>query len=150
MRGDTRASLDPYRLTLNNGNSIYFGIMNAAETTAFLTYTIPYGSWVHIAGTLDDATGAMKLYVNGALVASTVTSIRPFGPLDPGSSPGLGIGADQTGEYGEYLNGWLDEVRLSDVALSPAQFLIPEPSGLAMIGLGIAALLQRRASKAKG
>jgi len=150
VRGDTRPSLDPYRLTLNNGNSIYFGIMNAAETTAFLTYTIPYGSWVHIAGTLDDATGAMKLYVNGALVASTVTSIRPFGTLDPGSSPGLGIGADQTGEYGEYLNGWLDEVRLSDVALSPAQFLIPEPSGLAMMGLGIAALLQRRASKAKG
>ena len=149
MRGDTRASLDPYRLTLINGNSLYFGVMNASEATASLSYTIPFGAWVHVAGTLDDATGAMKLYVNGALVASTVTSIRPFGALDPGFSPGLGIGSDQTGEYGEYLNGWLDEVRLSDVALSPSQFLIPEPSALAVGGLGVVALLWRGAPKSK-
>src|SRR5207244_4463116 len=142
-QADTRPSLDPYRLTLNQGNILYFGIMNAAEASASLSYTVPFDQWMHVAGTLDDATGSMKLYVNGVLVASTFTSIRPFGALDPSSSPGLGIGSDQTGQYGEYLNGWLDEVRLSDTALTPSQFLIPEPSALAIACIGLLAMCSR-------
>jgi hypothetical protein len=105
---------------------------------------LPFNQWFHVAGTLDDATGNMKLYVNGNLVASTTTSIRPLGALDPAYSPGLSIGCDDTGQYGEHFNGWLDEVRLSDVALDPSQFLVPEPSAFALSGLAAALLFVRR------
>jgi hypothetical protein len=142
MYGDTRPGFDPYRLTLlAPGNILTFGIQNAANQTVGLSYTIPYDQWLHVAGTLDDATGLMQLYVNGSLVNSTTTSIRPFAGLDPSSSPGLGIGCDQTGQYGESFNGWLDEVRLSNTALNPEQFvLIPEPSAVSLFGIGAAAL----------
>jgi len=43
--------------------------------------------------------------------------------LDANSKPGLGIGDVQSSTFGEYLNGLVDEVRISDVALSPGQFL---------------------------
>jgi hypothetical protein len=145
-RGDTRPALDPYKLVLQQpGNILTFVVYNASDQFAEVSYTVPFDQWLHVAGTLDDATGQMKLYVNGNPVASTTTSIRPLGALDPAYSPGLGIGSDQTGQYAEYLNGWLDEVRLSDTALDPSQFLTPEPSpvGLAALG-GAAALLLRR------
>jgi hypothetical protein len=34
----------------------------------------------------------MTLYENGAVVAQTTTTIRPFGTLDPTQQPGVGIG----------------------------------------------------------
>jgi hypothetical protein len=98
---------------------------------------------VFAAATLDDATGQMNLYVNGNLVASTKTSIRPFGVLDPNYAPGVGIGSNETAQYGELFNGWIDEVRLSDVALNPTEFLVvvPEPSTITLFGVGVAALV---------
>jgi hypothetical protein len=124
MRGDTRPALDPYDFSLWQRNLLTFQIQNANNDYVSVTYTVPFNTWTHAAGTLDDSTGDMKLYVNGVLVASTNTSIRPFAVLDPSSSPGLGIGCDQTGQYGEYFHGWLDEVRISNTALDPSQFLI--------------------------
>jgi len=40
--------------------------------------------------------------------------------------------------------GLLDEIRISDVALSPSQFLdVPEPHSIMLLGAGIAALWMR-------
>jgi len=138
FRGDNRPGLDPYRLSvLQPGNGLIFQIDDAANNFTRLSYTLPFDQWVSVAGTLDDATGLMSLYVNGSLVASTTTSIRPLGALDPASSPGIGLGGGQTALSGEIMNGWLDEIRLSDVALRPDQFLVvPEPSLFALVGLG--------------
>jgi len=44
----------------------------------------------------------------------------------------LGIGDVQSENYAEYFNGLIDEVHISDVALTPGGFLTPEPSGLAV------------------
>jgi hypothetical protein len=78
--------------------------------------------WIHVAGTLDDATGAMKLYINGNLVGLRETTVRPFALLDPLANPGLGIG-NLNSSGSEYFEGFIDEVRISDVALTPDQFL---------------------------
>jgi hypothetical protein len=149
-RGDNRPGLDPFRLSLMQpGNGLIFQIVDGGNHAVRLSYTVPFDQWVFAAGTLDDATGLMNLYVNGSLVASTTTSIRPLGALDPAYAAGLGIGSDQTGQFGELLNGWLDEVRLSDTALRPDEFLVqvPEPSAIALIGVGAAMFLRRRRSK---
>jgi hypothetical protein len=57
------------------------------------------------------------------MVRSITTSVRPLATLDPGYRPGVGIGSDQDSQYAELFSGWLDEVRLSDVALRPGQML---------------------------
>jgi hypothetical protein len=130
---------------------LWFQITDASNNTAQLQYTVPFDQWMHVAGPLDDATGQMKLYANGNVVASTTTSIRPLGALDPNYFPGVGMGGDLNGQYGEYLNGWLDDVRVSNTALDPSQFLIPEPSAFALSGLAAALLLfVGRRCKAEG
>jgi hypothetical protein len=110
---------------------------------ALLSITSPdvtLNAWHHVAGTLDGSTGAMRLYVDGVLMSQTTTAMRPFAPLT-GPLPGLGIGNVQSGNYSEYFPGLIDEVRISDTALTPDQFLIPEPSTCALALLGIVALL---------
>ena len=59
------------------------------------------------AATLDDATGLMSLYVNGALAAQTTTDVRPFANLDPTQEPGVGIGnSNALDNYNVPFNGF--------------------------------------------
>ncbi len=97
-------------------------------------------------GVLDDATGSMKLYVDGVEVAAATTAIRPLGALDPAWSPGLSIGNTVTGQYGLVHNGWIDEVRISDSPLSPSEFLVPEPASAGLVLMGIGWMVRRRRS----
>ena len=144
FRGDDRISLDPYRLTLDApGNVVKFQVMDASGQFASISATIPFNEWLHVAGVLDDSSGSMKLYVDGSLVNSTTTTIRPFALLDPTQNPGLGIGGLQSSNSQEYFNGFIDELRLSNAALLPSEMLIPEPSSLALMLLGFVLLLHR-------
>jgi hypothetical protein len=153
FRSDNRPGLDPYSLAFEgSGNLLVFQIQDAAQNVARVQVSVPLDQWLFVAGTLDDATGQMKLFVNGQLVNSTTTSVRPLGALDPAWGSGLSLGGDPTGQYGEYFNGWLDEVRLSDVALAPSQFLIPvpEPSTSLLFALAAGAwLISRRVQRVR-
>jgi hypothetical protein len=134
FRGDDQGGLDPYWLRYEKStNSLEFQITNAANQTASISAGISANQWIHVAATLDDSTGEMCLYVNGALAASAITSIRPYGPL-VGAQPGLGIGSLQSG--GEFFHGMIDEVRISNVALSPSQLLdaVQSPLGTMTVG----------------
>jgi hypothetical protein len=153
FRGDDGGGNDPYRLTVEPINAttqrVLFQVASDSITTARVNATIPMNQWVHVAGTLDDATGAMKIYVNGVAQESIITSVRPFELLF-GANPGIGIGALQSGSTfngPEYFHGMLDEVRISNVALRPDQFVnAPEPS-FATLSLGGLLLLCARARR---
>ena len=144
FRGDDRGGLDPYYLDIQStifGPYVVFSVEDAANDQAAVVAPLPsLDSWHFLAATLDDSTGAMSLYIDGVLADSTTTSIRPFGALDPTQNPGLGIGNVQSSNYGEYFDGLIDEVRLSDQALAPSAFLdaapTPEPSTIAILGAG--------------
>jgi len=57
----------------------------------------------------------MKLYENGAVVAQTVTGLRPFRDLEPTLHPGIGIGnGNSTGNTP--FNGLIDELSVYDRA----------------------------------
>jgi hypothetical protein len=124
FRGDDRGGLDPYQLSIDPNDSLFFQVVNASGAAARISAPITIGQFIHVAATLDDATGAMTLYENGAIVARTVTAVRPFGPLDPNYHPGVGIGnANGTiaTSYNAPFYGPIDELAVYNRAISAGE-----------------------------
>lgn|GEM_PF-2224198 len=82
---------------------------------------LEFDTWYHLAGVRSGNT--LRLYVDGVQVGGDVT---PSGSFTSGQEFSVG-GANTTGgppgSFGRALNGFVDEVRLSDAALAPSQFL---------------------------
>jgi len=100
-------------------------------TTGFLAN--PWKAWQNIALTYDAATSTFNLYQGGSLTAGgsqTVTGLGDaafpagankliFGTEQFQCNPSLGTAGGSQG-WADYLKGQLDEVRIYDVALTPA------------------------------
>lgn len=91
----------------------------------------PLNTWAHIAftrSTNGDGTHTYRTYLDGTQVH-----------LDVVDTPNLptATGWFISGRPGEQFTGYLDEVRISDTALTPSQFLnsVPEPSSLLLTGM---------------
>jgi hypothetical protein len=121
FRGDERGGLDPYFLAATYDRQVTFTIESVTEIVG-LSAPIETGRWYTVMATLDDATGKMRLYLDDVLVAQRTTSVRPFGDLDAGSSPGIGIG-----NHGNLPNsihrypfpGVIDELKVYNSAETP-------------------------------
>jgi hypothetical protein len=121
FRGDDRPGLDPYSLVILPNGDLQFQICGTSGG-ASIEAPVPMGQFVHVAATLDDGTGAMTLYENGAVVAQTVTPFRPFGPLDPTQEPGVGIGnSNALDNYDIPFNGLIDELSVYNRALTAGE-----------------------------
>jgi hypothetical protein len=95
------------------------------------------GQWQHVA--LVKEPGEYSIYINGML---QYNGLLPAGTDGPYWFPGTDRPGDRTigGDSGTF-RGWIDEFRISSVALTPDQFLIaPEPSTFLLMGIGTAAL----------
>lgn len=125
-RCDQRPGYDPYYLGVDtNNNRLLFLVQDDLNNSALLySPPFPLNQYIHVAATLNDATGAMKIFINGNEVASMVTGVRPLANLDPTADPGVGIGGNGgLVSPGFEFGGIIDEVRISDVALDPSLFL---------------------------
>jgi hypothetical protein len=71
-------------------------------------------TWTHVAATYDGA--RIRFYVNGVLASSTPAS----GTYQVNAAP-LWLGGNAV--YGEHFKGKLDEVRMYNRALAPAEIL---------------------------
>jgi alpha-tubulin suppressor-like RCC1 family protein len=120
-RGDNRYGLDPYSLGMSANSNINFLITDSGGNSATIGTTIPYFVWTHVAATLDGSSGTMSIYTNGVLAGQTTTSVRPFGPLIAGDSPGIGIGNVNDGFNNFPFTGDIDEISLYNRALSAAE-----------------------------
>jgi len=102
------------------GGTAPFGFGTSAVGGAFAeanAAAIPDRQWSHICGVQPDASGAnFKLYLNGALVASTNggTATRP-------NDTGYFLLVGAVGASNQQYNGLLDEVRLYNKALSATE-----------------------------
>src|SRR6185437_461276 len=84
--------------------------------SAHLSTAPATGVWTHLVGVFNSSTGAMSLYVNGA-IAATGTNSTPF----TGSGP-LTIGGDQQagGTQSAFFKGQIADVQVYQRALSAA------------------------------
>jgi outer membrane protein assembly factor BamB len=118
FRGDDRPGLDPYQLVILPSGDLQFQISSTTAAAA-IQAPIPTGQFVHVAATLDDGTGLMTLYENGAVVAQETTTVRPFATLDPTQQPGVGIGnSNALPNYDVPFNGLIDELTVYNRALT--------------------------------
>jgi hypothetical protein len=88
-----------------------FGSGGGADKTAVGTSNLTLNTWVHLAGTYDGT--ALRLYVNGALVATKAQT----GSMTA-TTGALRIGGDFSKEY---FTGLIDEVRVYNRALSQTE-----------------------------
>ncbi|MGW0482558.1 LamG-like jellyroll fold domain-containing protein [Nonomuraea sp. NPDC003214] len=87
-------------------------IHTTGEVGAGGTASLPLNTWSHLAATYDGAT--LRLYVNGTQVAERAAG----GPIRTDGGV-LRIGGNSL--WGEFFDGLIDEVRIYDRALTPAQ-----------------------------
>ncbi len=129
FRGDDRPGLDPWFLAVSLDGRLMFHIQDEQNryTQLHSPQRLPTDRIIHIAGTLDEGSRSMKLYIDGKLVAAGETNLQPMGPLDPGTLPGVGIGNIQSATYPEGFNGLIAEVRICNRALRPEEFLKVRP-----------------------
>jgi hypothetical protein len=148
--------------------SLYFQVMPSREVAIKFTDVDGYfheaisaadavttGQWYNMAGVSDGST--MSLYLDNALVAQV--DLTASGSTNTSMALGSSSGGDwESGTWtvgrGMYAGGhtdrWfgcIDEVRISNTALAPSEFLsIPEPATIALLGLASLAFLRRRRS----
>jgi hypothetical protein len=157
FRGDSRLGLDPYLLHIRNGE-LQFSISASDNSMAVVSTAPPtLNQWYHIAGVLDGDSGLMSLFLNGILVDSMYTNVRPFAVLNPSLNAGLSIGGFPATDYFGPFSGLIDEVRISGEALSPDEFLsvppvvpVPAAAGLAGLGLATVGMFRRRRGQNQG
>ena len=128
------SATDELVLALANGSS--------STTSSLRTGPLSLDTWYHMAGTWDGTTA--YVYLNGNLVDSLNTTITP--PNTVGYRTDIGWGNYST----RHFDGIIDEVRIYDRALTPAEVLqnyrtvVPEPSSLLLMGAALGCLLFRR------
>jgi len=99
--------------TSNNGARPVDTIMaGGTSSRTFGTSPLPTGTWSHLAATFDGTT--LRLYVNGTQVSGVTKS----GTLQ-GSTNQLTLGGNSY--LGRFFKGYLDDVRIYNVALSRTQ-----------------------------
>jgi hypothetical protein len=82
---------------------------------------LPVGQFVHFAGTLDHATGQMKMFINGTPVHEIVTAARPM------SHPSVALHIAR-------MNGVADELSIYNRALSSSEIAAIYAAGTAPTG----------------
>lgn len=126
---------------------------NVVQSFAFPN--VQDGIWQHVAAVSDGST--LTVYIDSGS-GYTQVATASLGSGDTRLSSGTGDGGDwdagnfsvgrglYAGGHGDRAYGLIDEVRFSDVALSPSQFLnaVPEPSSALLLLPGFGALLRRR------
>ncbi|MFE9442430.1 LamG-like jellyroll fold domain-containing protein [Streptomyces sp. NPDC006602] len=124
LLGQDGATNSPFYLQYNyshSGAPLWSFDLTSGDTTspsftgAYSSAAATSGTWTHVVGAYDAATGAMKLYVNGSLAGSNTDSV-------PWSSSGsLTMGRSKYGgNPSDFTDGSLADVQVYQRALSAA------------------------------
>jgi hypothetical protein len=121
MRGDDRGGMDTWTVRRLGDGQLAFQMDDSLNNFVVIETPVQNNQWNHFAATFDSSSGAMKLYLNGALMVQTNTSLQPIGSYDPTYNPGIGIG-NQSGTFNHAsFDGLIDDVAVYSRALSGAE-----------------------------
>jgi hypothetical protein len=121
-RNGTGVANRSYDLVHNTGDGFTFHVSStggdgANEVIAVSGMPATDGVWTHVAGTVDGTN--INVYVNGApAIAAPYTGNIYFPATLPGMGPFTIGRMDDNGSLGQYFNGAIDEVQVSNVARS--------------------------------
>lgn len=121
FRGDNRPDLDPYFLYTAPGGKVGFHIGASDGSRVDITAIAPANQWIHVAGTFDDPSNTIRLYINGALAAQQTTTLVPMTIMPAANNPGVSIGNIHISPFSTPFNGLIDEVELFGRALTQAE-----------------------------
>ncbi len=94
---------------------------------------LPLGQWSFVTGVIDQANNQVRLYINGVLDATDTMGGRN---VRNGSRP-IRFGKQVGNQATRYFNGALDEIKIFDRALVPAEILaLKANTSDLLIGLG--------------
>jgi hypothetical protein len=126
-----------YIVAIGEDGAVRFAHSGDDNIVATEPGTIQLGEWYHIAAVFDssDPCDPQKIYVSGIVLGSGgTTDLNPSNDDDP-----VTIGAminplrvDYMRAYNFY-EGYIDELRVSDYALTPGEFLLRGDRGLAWL-----------------
>ncbi|MDH3738489.1 MAG: DNRLRE domain-containing protein, partial [Alphaproteobacteria bacterium] len=107
--------------TTDSGSNRYLRMrIKAGSTTTTLadsSFNLATGTWYLATATYDNASGMMRLYLDGVEVASTAHAVG--GALDTNPAVPVALGANGTAE--RFFNGILDDVRIYNRALGATE-----------------------------
>jgi len=116
-----------YCFYLRDDGDLKFAINSDDHAAGAGAGTIQADTWYHVAAVFNenDTAAPMKIYVDGELKGTAAFSERVID-----STAAFGIGCiirdndDPPSSSGQFFDGRIDEVRISDEALDPGQFLL--------------------------
>lgn len=124
--GQMNVSYPSYCIAISNGNFIFLaGTGNGVGGVQIITATVPFplNVWTHVAAVKNGTT--ITLYQNGVNVASATQTVTI---IDGGKALFIGYERDQPST--SYLNGYLDELRITKgVARYTSNFIPPTAFG---------------------
>jgi len=121
FRGDDRPGLDPYFLGMGPPGFLQFHV-ESQSASENLYAPIGFNQWKHVVATLEGSSGRMRLYVDGRVLAQTITAVRPLGSLNPAFSPAIGLGNSGGSLFPFFpFQGLVDELSLYSRALTPTE-----------------------------
>ncbi len=119
-------------------SALYFSSNTSRGSFSGSENSVQLNTWNHLAFTVDTSNNA-AIYINGELNSNGSFSESP---TSHDRALMFGKGA-YSGGGSHYFNGMIDEVKIWDWALSPAEVrsLVPEPSTFALLIIGALGLL---------
>ena len=123
MHGDNYTFIMGYHWYPEGTNNLWFSVRNSSDTAtnAYTSKTNPL-QYNHIVGVADRASGTVNLYVNGTLMAGTAWDGNIKNPATKWTI-GLSGNSSWDEKHRGNLDGWIDEVRVYNRALSADEVL---------------------------
>ena len=120
---------------------VLFRTRDGGPSNDIFSADLDFNNWYHVAGVRSG--GNVSLYIGGVLAGTQ--GIANSGDYTSAQAFSVGAATTGGGDFANALNGYVDEVRLSNVALEPSQFLlnVPEPHTIMLLGIGAMALCLR-------
>jgi hypothetical protein len=131
-------------ITLADPNSLdltyWVDVGGAATSFQLLALDNMDTNWSHYAFTYEEISGLARFYLDGTLISSFDGPDNSPLVIIPGTPIELGVLMD----YASAGQGTMDEVKIDNRPISPAAFLIPEPSTGLLLGFALMAAGRRR------